>query len=134
MLHVTREVGDNIFVFDDEDGSLDFVDKQSVLSIIGDDGFECKNMDKDGNIDRDVVIIDWSQCNFLDEGKNIFEEIESLEVEAVDEENDFSTYIMVSGGTIFKFKETYNDRLLFTSNILVTITNELLEKLSSFIS
>lgn len=129
MYHVLREVDDKIFVYDDSDGTLEFVDKSLLLD---NQELEYVGMTPDGVVERDICIVDMQDCNF-EHGTNIWDACESIEVIGKDD-NDFDIFEMLSGGHVYRFKETYGGHLLFTSNIIVNVTDELMSVLGEFLS
>lgn len=116
MLYVTKQIGNNYFVYDTDDGTIEFVPSEAVISYY--------NQEKSKGVDANIIfannplIISADGCNWLPNKANIWSCIESVTCRSHQE----GKYVIKSSGK--QFKATYlKDKglLVFTNGIFVRV-------------
>lgn len=108
MLHITKKIGCQYAVYDDEDGTLEWV-SQEELSKAKELGLK---------FNTDTVVVDKSDCNFGKNGENIFASNPVYTYKGKD------TFEMKACGKKFKFKLSAAT-ITFTVGISVRLDDSL---------
>lgn len=118
MIYVLRDMDDSCYVLDDSDGSVELLSKADVLEALN-DGAEITGIDAEGTVTPQVHPMNSEDVKIVpDSEKSIFDCVEHLE--ELDSIDDARVFLMDCGESgVYKFKETYGDMILFTSNLLV---------------
>ena len=116
MLYITKQIGNQYFVYDTDDGTIEFVPSDAVLSYYSQE--KSKGVNANIAFANSPLIISADGCNWLPNKVNIWSCVESVICRSPRE----GKYVIKSAGKQFKVTYLRDKGLLaFTNGILVSI-------------